>query len=122
MTAKLTREEDHYETVWEIVQEPENRQIVEALSGEDQLPKDEVLERVNLDESELYDTAEDLEEAGLLDHYQQRHGRQDQTVELSLFHTFYSAEAALEFDNQEEYVTHMLKQDEELLADYRGED
>ncbi len=112
--------EDFYRQTWKLLQEPKNRKIVESLEGENQLDEEDVLERVDLSEDEFYDTAEVLEEEGVLDHYDREHSRGPQTVHMSLYRVVYPAERALEFDEMEDYVQHMLNQDEEMLEEYRG--
>lgn len=79
-----------------------------------------MLEKVELSENEFYDAAEELESAGILDHYDQEHSRGQQTTEMSLYSVFYPVETALEFDDEEEYVQHMLDQDKEMLEGYQG--
>lgn len=112
---------DYYENIWAAVQKPENREIVEALTGENQLDEKETVERVDLSEEDFYDAAEELEEKGVLDHYDQEHSRGHQTSHLSLYSVFYPAERALEFDDQENYVENMLEEDEEMLSQYEGD-
>jgi len=122
MSSKNTfYDRNFYRNTWSAVQKPENRKIVEALGGENQLGEEDLLEKVEMSENEFYDAAEELEDAGVLDHYDQEHGRGHQTTEMSLFSVFYPAERALGFDNKEEYVEHMLDQDEEKLGRYKGD-
>lgn len=110
--------ESFYRDVWTQVQQPGKRQVIEALEGENQLDEEDLLERVGLPEDEFYEAAEELEEAGVLNHYDQEHSRGPQTTEMSLYSVFYPVETALEFDDEEEYVQHMLDQDEEMLGEY----
>jgi len=112
---------DYYENIWEAVQKPENREIIEALTGENQLNEEEMVDRVDLSEEEFYDAAAELEEKGVLDHYDQEYGRGHQTSHLSLYSVFYPAERALEFEDQENYVENMLEEDEEMLGQYEGD-
>lgn len=113
--------ESFYRDTWRFLQEPDNREIVKSLEGENQLDEEDVLERVDLSENEFYDSAEGLEEAGILNHYDREHSRGPQTIHMSLFRVAYPAERALEFDDQEKYVRHMLNEDEEMLEQYQGD-
>lgn len=114
--------EDFYRGTWRLLQEPDNREVVESLEGENQLDEEDVLERVDLSEDEFHDVVEELEEEGVLDHYDQEHSRGSETTHMSLYSVFYSAERALEFNNQEDYIQHMLNEDEEMLGQYEGDE
>ena len=113
-------DEEYYRKAWEIANKPENREIVDVLGGKGQLEEERVLEEVDLSEKEFLDAAEELEQEGFLDHYDQEHGRGHQNKELSLYSVFYPVERAIDFDDKEEYVQNMLNEDKKILGQYQG--
>jgi DNA-binding Lrp family transcriptional regulator len=112
--------ETFYRNTWEMLQKPENRHIIEVLEAKNQLDEEDVMERVDLSEEEFYDVSKELEDEGVIDHYDREHSRGPQTVHMSLYRAVYPAETALEFDDEEKYVQHMLDNDEEMFEEYSG--
>lgn len=117
MNADIRPDEGYYRDTWDLVQQSENREVVESLEVS-QLSEEDVLEEVDLPKNEFYKVVENLEKKDIVHHYQEEHGPGDRTTETSLYRTFYPAKKALEFDNQEDYVEYMLKEDEEIPGQY----
>lgn len=112
-------DEKFYRDVWDNLQDPKKQHAVEVLKGENQLDEEDFLERVDLSEDLFYDIVEELENEGVIDHYDREHSRGPQKVHMSLYRAVYPAKTALEFDDRECYIDHMLEEESELIERYQ---